>query len=97
MFTADSVFAGLQITARVLKSMVLTKAYLRYASVGCFGVVCSTRGHALFVKRKGQKSGSAVVPFVAVPALENVIVWDIRTGDQVCHSLIVHKLYKTGL
>lgn len=63
--------------------MVLTKAYLRYASVGRFGIVCSARGNGVFVNRKGIKPGGAVLPYVAVPALEDVIVWDVRTGDQV--------------
>ena len=63
--------------------MVLTKAYLRYTSVARFGIVCSARGNCVFVKRKGTKSDTTLLPFVAVPALEDVIVWDIRTGDQV--------------
>ncbi|XP_028412529.1 WD repeat-containing protein 3-like [Dendronephthya gigantea] len=77
--------------------MVLTKSYLRYVDAGNFGVVGSTRANVCLVEN-GQMRRETY--YAVVPALENIYVWDLRTGERVqvlkgnksevtclCHSL----------
>lgn len=60
--------------------MPLTKQYLRYEATTSFGVICSRKTGPLLLKvaRKGTERLVAVSP-----ALEHVIIWDIKTGDKV--------------
>ena len=69
--------------------MPLTKQYLRYVSGDCFGVICSRKTRTLLLEkgRKGNKRLLAVSP-----ALENVIVWDIKTGEKV-HTWSLCSMY----
>ena len=60
--------------------MPLTKQYLRYVSGDCFGVICSRKTKALLFKRGGKENKSLLA---VSPALENVIVWDVKTGEKV--------------
>lgn len=51
----------------------MVKAYLRYEKQACFGVVTSGNSNATY-----NFEGTHIV----APALEDVIVWNIRTGSQ---------------
>lgn len=57
--------------------MGLTKQYLRYVHKASFGVVTSRKGDAIIV-RSGHQGTT-----VASPALEDVILWDLRKGEKV--------------
>ena len=63
--------------------MVLTKAYLRYVQSACFGVVCSLKGNVVFVRRRTNKLSKQVTLYAVCPALESVVVWDVRRGEKV--------------
>ena len=63
--------------------MVLTKAYLRYLQTACVGVVCSLRANVVFIRRKIGASSKQFTQYAACPALENVIIWDVRRGEKV--------------
>ena len=54
------------------RSMV--QSYLRYEKDASFGVIASPSGNVLY-----DKTGTLAI----VPALENVIVWNIKQGTQV--------------
>lgn len=57
--------------------MPLTKQYLRYVRQASFGVVSSRESNAVLVEAsRGQLK-------VAAPALEDVIVWDLRIREKV--------------
>ncbi|XP_048577816.1 WD repeat-containing protein 3 [Nematostella vectensis] len=58
--------------------MVLTKSYLRYASLASFGVVGSLKSNVLFVSREGARGVLAVAA-----ALEDVVIWDTRRQEKV--------------
>ena len=60
--------------------MPLTKQYLRYVPAGSHGIVCSRKTGALLLEKRerGRKKLLAIAP-----ALEDVIVWDLKTGDKV--------------
>jgi hypothetical protein len=55
--------------------MVLTKAYLRYVPAGVFGVIASAKANVVFVKKP---------KYVGVAAVENVNIWNSKTGEKVC-------------
>lgn len=64
--------------------MPIHKTYKRYASLGSFGVVGSTRSNLVMttiVPCLSRKDKSTVYCITA--ALENVIVWDVRRGEKV--------------
>lgn len=63
--------------------MVLTKSYLRYVDAGSFGVVGSTRANVCFVKNSTKQRNQRGTCLAAAPALENVYIWDMRTGERV--------------
>ncbi|CAH3183156.1 unnamed protein product [Porites evermanni] len=63
--------------------MVLTKAYLRYVQSACFGVVCSLKANVVFIRKRTSNSKEQVIQYAACPALESVIVWDVRRGEKV--------------
>ena len=67
--------------------MGLTKQYLRYNPISQFGVIGSPRCNVVALKMR-----NTVGRFVAVAAVENVIIWDVRIGEKV--SLF---FYKSGL
>ena len=64
------------------KNMVLTKAYLRYVQSACFGVVCSLKANVVFIRKRTGNSKEQVIQYAACPALESVIVWDVRRGEK---------------
>ncbi len=57
--------------------MPLTKQYLRYVHQASFGVVCSRESNAVLLEA-GQRQ-----LVVAAPALEDVIIWDLRRRERV--------------
>ena len=57
--------------------MGLTKQYLRYVHKASFGVVNSRKGDAIIVLNGPQGTT------VASPALEDVVLWDLRKGEKV--------------
>ncbi|XP_064627988.1 WD repeat-containing protein 3-like [Lineus longissimus] len=57
--------------------MGLTKQYLRYAAGSVFNVVGSQKSNIVYLEVQGVKG-----KYCAVGACENVIVWDLRTGDR---------------
>jgi len=61
--------------------MPLTKQYLRYRSAGSFGVVCSKKCNVLVSERRASSKKYEL--WAISPALENVIVWDMRKEDKV--------------
>ena len=69
------------------KSMVLTKAYLRYVQSACFGVVCSLKANVVFIRKRTGNSKEQVIQYAACPALESVIVWDVRRGEKASVKL----------
>lgn len=64
-------------------TMPVTKQYLRYVAAGSFGVVCSRKAGALLLRERNGKGRRKRGVFVAAPALEHVILWDLRTGEKV--------------
>lgn len=52
----------------------MVKAYLRYEALASFGVVTSTLSNICY-----DKTGKLAI----TPALEEVLVWDLRKGVQV--------------
>ena len=61
----------------IFKIMGLTKQYLRYVQKASFGVVNSRKGDAIIVHNGHQGTT------VASPALEDVVLWDLRKGEKV--------------
>lgn len=60
--------------------MPLTKQYLKYVQSASFGVICSRKSSALLLE-KGEKGNRKLLAIA--PALENVVTWDLKTGDKV--------------
>ncbi|XP_076820356.1 WD repeat-containing protein 3-like [Clavelina lepadiformis] len=58
--------------------MGLTKQYLRYSSSAQFGVIGSTRCNVVFLKLR-----NTIGRYVASGAVEDINVWDSRTGEKV--------------
>lgn len=58
--------------------MGLTKQYLRYQPGGYFGLIASSRANLVFVAINDVDGR-----FVAVGSAENVLVWDLRTGEKL--------------
>ncbi|KAH8407135.1 hypothetical protein KR222_007956 [Zaprionus bogoriensis] len=57
--------------------MGLTKQYLAYRAIDSFNIIASGRANvnfAVYDKSEGR--------YVAAPAAENVIIWDLRMGDR---------------
>ena len=67
--------------------MVLTKAYLRYVQSPCFGVVSSLKANIVFVRRRINTTSNQISLYAICPALENVIIWDVRRGEKVTASV----------
>lgn len=57
--------------------MGLTRDYLRYAQCEVFGVIASNKCNVVFLDVRGTRG-----KYCAVGACEDVIVWDIRTGEK---------------
>ncbi|XP_053396135.1 WD repeat-containing protein 3-like [Mercenaria mercenaria] len=57
--------------------MGLTKQYLRYAAGEVFGVIAGNKSNIIFLHIVGNHG-----KYCATGACEDVIVWDIRTGDK---------------
>ena len=68
--------------------MVLTKAYLRYVQSACFGVVSSLRANVVFVRRRINRTSKQIALYAVCPALENVVIWDVRRGEKVTVILL---------
>ena len=64
--------------------MVLTKAYLRYVPAGVFGVIASAKSNV--VSMKGAPAGRP--KYVGVAAVENVNIWNTKTGEKVTDKAI---------
>ncbi|KAH0518405.1 WD repeat-containing protein 3 [Microtus ochrogaster] len=58
--------------------MGLTKQYLRYVPSAVFGLIGSQKGNIVFVTLRGEKGR-----YVAVPACEQVFIWDLRKGEKI--------------
>lgn len=58
--------------------MGLTKQYLRYLPGPVLGLVGGQKSNVVFLDIKGVKG-----KYCAVGACENVLVWDLRTGEKV--------------
>ena len=71
--------------------MPLTKQYLRYVAARSFGLVTSRKGDALLYG--GPNSSLRGKRFVVCPALEDVIIWDLKTSSKV-HSYYVPMIYE---
>lgn len=52
----------------------MVRSYLRHEPTVAYGLICSPSGRSLL-----SKDGKTAV----VPALEDVLVWDVRTGEQL--------------
>ena len=60
--------------------MPLTKQYLKYIFSDCFGVICSRKTGSVLLEKEIQGGKR----FLAVsPGLDNVILWDLKTGEKV--------------
>ncbi|ORZ01570.1 WD40-repeat-containing domain protein [Syncephalastrum racemosum] len=51
----------------------MVKSYLRYEPLAAFGVICSGKGNICY-----DKTGKAAL----VPALEQIILWDLKKGQE---------------
>lgn len=58
----------------------MVKSYLRHGPTESFGVVASSSSNSLFDGRRAY-----------VPALEDVLVWDVKKGEQVREALPNHR------
>lgn len=70
--------------------MGLTKQYLRYVPGPVLGLVGGQKSNVVFLDIKGVKG-----KYCAVGACENVLVWDLRTGEKV-QDQCVHLTMKTN-
>ncbi|XP_046574753.1 LOW QUALITY PROTEIN: WD repeat-containing protein 3-like [Haliotis rubra] len=57
--------------------MGLTKQYLRYQPSAVFGIVGSQKSNLVFLDIRGTRG-----KYCAVGACENVLIWDLRTGEK---------------
>ncbi|XP_046345376.2 WD repeat-containing protein 3-like [Haliotis rufescens] len=57
--------------------MGLTKQYLRYQHSAVFGIVGSQKSNIVFLDIRGTRG-----KYCAVGACENVLIWDLRTGEK---------------
>ena len=73
--------------------MPLTKQYLKYVSGSCLGVVCSRKTGSLLLE-KGY--GNDRKWYSVSPALENVIIWDLKSGEKV-HTVLIPRDTSLGL
>ena len=64
--------------------MGLTRQYLRYAPCDVFGVIGSYKSNIVYLDLKGVRG-----KYCAVGTCEDVIVWDIRTGDKARSNLLL--------
>ena len=58
--------------------MGITKQYLRFNPVAQFGVIASPRCNVVMLQMR-----NTTARYVAVAAVEIVIIWDIRIGSKV--------------
>lgn len=58
--------------------MGITKQYLRYEASDVFGVIAGNKANVTILNGFGGQGR-----FCATGACEDVIVWDIRTGEKV--------------
>ena len=82
--------------ARAPNKMV-NKSYLRYEPQACFGVVCSSKSNGVWLKAETLKSSRSLSQYAACPALENVIIWDVKRGEQVRTSSVQSGVYVCGV
>ena len=66
--------------------MPLTKQYLRYEAAQSFGLVTGRKGDALLYRGSGSKGRRLAV----CPALEDVLLWDMKTSSKVCLTATYH-------
>jgi U3 small nucleolar RNA-associated protein 12 len=52
----------------------MVKAYLRYEALSTFGVIASTQSNIIY-----DHTGKIAI----TPALEEVVLWDLKKGSQV--------------
>lgn len=69
--------------------MPVTKQYLRYESSGAFGVVCSRKTGALLIN---EKKGKDQVLAAISPALEHVIIWNLKTSQKASEKILKFNL-----
>ena len=60
--------------------MPLTKQYLRYVAAESFGLVTGRKGDALFFEDASSSRRGRVA---VCPALEKVVIWDLKTSSKV--------------
>jgi len=53
----------------------MVQSYLRHGPTESFGLVASSSSNSVFDGRRAY-----------VPALEDVLVWDVKKGEQVCNQ-----------
>ncbi|CRK93008.1 CLUMA_CG006559, isoform A [Clunio marinus] len=58
--------------------MVLTKQYLKYNYLSTFNIIASARSNGVLVDFNDIRGR-----YFASAAVENVIIWDLRTGDKI--------------
>ena len=65
--------------------MPVTKQYLRYEAASSFGVVCSRKAGAILLEKSGKEDDQRRkgTQLVLAPALEHVIMWDMKTSQKV--------------
>lgn len=68
------------------KAMGLTTQYHRYDASGICALVASGKSNVAWLEYGGRTG-----KYCAVGACENVIIWDVKTGEQVSeHVLLSH-------
>jgi len=58
--------------------MGLTKQYHRYNAAGVFSLIASGKCNVVWLNYEGRKD-----KYCAVGACEDVLIWDVKTGQQV--------------
>lgn len=70
----------------LFQDMGLTKQYLRYAAAEVFGVIAGNKSNIAFLHLLGSQG-----KYCATGACEDVIIWDIRSGEKVCMNILYDK------
>ncbi|OLL22856.1 putative WD repeat-containing protein [Neolecta irregularis DAH-3] len=62
----------------------MVKSYLRYESATVFGLITSSQSNSVYASdRISSTNKKAVGGWAIVPALEQIIVWDVKKGEEV--------------
>ena len=82
----ETILVKLYTLCKIIK-MGLVKTYQRYSIISQFGVIGSSKSNAILFEKIANRPIKAAEPNVpycaATAANEDVIIWDMRKGEQV--------------